>query len=62
MLVDGVTDVVSLSMVDIHPLPGLGAAEADYLIGLALVAGRRLILIDIDRLMAIRASQPVRAA
>lgn len=62
MLVDGVTDVVSLSMVDIHPLPGLGAAEADYLIGLALTAGRRLILIDIDRLMAIRASQPVRAA
>ena len=62
MLVDSVTEVVSLSTVDIHPVPDPGAAEADYLIGLALAAERRLILIDIDRLMAIRTSEPVRAA
>ena len=62
MVVDEVGDIVRLAPADIRPVPGLGKVEADYLIGLALAAGRRLILIDIDRLMAIRASQPVRAA
>ncbi len=62
MLVDEVGDIVSLAMGDIHPLPGLGAVEADYLIGLGLAAGRRLILLDIDRLMAIRPAHPGQAA
>ncbi|OYO30010.1 chemotaxis protein CheW [Janthinobacterium sp. PC23-8] len=62
MLVDEVGDIVSLGNGNIHPLPGLGTVEADYLIGLGLAAGRRLILLDIDRLMAIRPTHPVQAA
>lgn len=62
MLVDAVTGVVSLAGLDIHPVPGAGAVEADYLIGLGLVAERRLILIDVERLMAIRTSQAAPAA
>jgi purine-binding chemotaxis protein CheW len=56
MLVDGVTDLVSLAPHQIRPIAGLGGApgQADYLIGLGEVAGRRLILVDIDKLMAIR--------
>jgi purine-binding chemotaxis protein CheW len=62
MVVDGVTDIVSLAASDIAAVPGLGAAEADYLLGLGTVAGRRLILVDIDRLMAIRSPGPMQAA
>ena len=62
MVVDEVGDVVRLAPSDIEPLPGVGAVEADYLIGLGLAAGRRLILVEIDRLMAIRGGQPVQAA
>ncbi|WP_219114278.1 chemotaxis protein CheW [Janthinobacterium sp. UMAB-56] len=62
MVVDGVTDIVSLASGDIAAVPGLGEAEADYLLGLGTVAGRRLILVDIDRLMAIRSPSPMQAA
>ena len=62
MVVDGVTDIVSLAPADISAVPGLGEAEADYLLGLGTVAGRRLILVDIDRLMAIRSPSPMQAA
>lgn len=62
MVVDGVTDIVSMAPGDIAVVPGLGAAEADYLLGLGTVAGRRLILVDIDRLMAIRSPSPLQAA
>lgn len=57
MVVDGVTDVVTLSAQQIRPIPGLnaGAGEAAaYLLGLGEVGGRRLILVDIDSLMSIR--------
>ena len=62
LLVDEVHDIVSLPTADIHPVPGVGALEADYLIGLGVAHGRRLILVDIDRLMAIRSANPVRVA
>ena len=62
MVVDGVTDIVSLAASDIAAVPGLGAAEADYLLGLGTLAERRLILVDIDRLMAIRSPGPMQAA
>ena len=58
MVVDGVTDIVSLAPADITPVAGLGVAEADYLLGVGVVDGRRLILVDIDRLMAIRLPNP----
>ena len=62
MVVDGVTDIVSLAPADIATVPGLGEVEADYLMGLGMVSGRRLILVDIDRLMAIRRPSPMQAA
>ncbi len=55
MVVDGVTDIVTLSNSDIHPIPGSGPeGKVDYLLGLGEVNGRRLILVDIDKLMSIR--------
>ena len=55
MVVDGVTDIVTLSNRDIQPIPGAGAENpVDYLLGLGAVGGRRLILVDIDKLMSIR--------
>lgn len=53
MVVDGVTDIVHLAPSDIVPVPGLVQA-VDYLLGLGEVDGRRLILVDIDKLMSIR--------
>ncbi|WLI87447.1 chemotaxis protein CheW [Massilia sp. R2A-15] len=55
MVVDGVTDVVSLENAQIRAIPGAeGQCAVDYLIGLGECEGRRLILIDIDKLMSIR--------
>lgn len=54
MVVDGVTGVVSLHPDQIAPVPGVECVEAGYLIGLAHLEQRRLILVDIDRLMSVR--------
>jgi purine-binding chemotaxis protein CheW len=54
MVVDGVTGVVSLAPEQVSPVPGADRAEVDYLIGLGQVGTRRLILVDIDRLMSVR--------
>ena len=57
MVVDGVTDVVKLSPGQISPLPvepGAGEDGCDYLMGLGEIDGRRLILVDIDKLMSIK--------
>jgi purine-binding chemotaxis protein CheW len=57
MVVDGVTDIVALAPADIHAIPGAsGDSDVDYLLGLGEIDGRRLILIDIDKLMSIRKS------
>ena len=53
MVVDGVTDVVTLTLDQISPIPGANGGAIDYLIGLGVTGGRRLILVDIDRLMSI---------
>ena len=55
MVVDGVTDIVSLAQEQILPIPG--AANVDYLLGVGEVDGRCLIVVDIDKLMAIRKIQ-----
>lgn len=53
MVVDSVSDVITLNAEQIKPAPELGAAlGADYLIGLGTVEQRMLILVDIDRLMS----------
>ena len=53
MVVDGVTDIVALTKAAITPVPGT-PEPFDYLLGRGEVDGRRLILIDIDKLMSIR--------
>lgn len=54
MVVDAVTDIVAIGADAIRPIVGAGA-EAGYLLGLGEVDGRRLILVDIDRLLSDRA-------
>jgi purine-binding chemotaxis protein CheW len=54
MVVDGVTGVVNLHPDQIAPVPGVECTQADYLIGLAHMGPRRLILVDIDRLMSVQ--------
>ena len=55
MVVDGVTGVVTLAPEQIAPVPG--AQEVDYLIGLAQAGERRLILVDIERLMSVQRTE-----
>ena len=54
MVVDGVTGIVSLAPEQVEPVPGIDQAQVDYLIGLGYEGTRRLILVDIDRLMSVR--------
>ena len=54
MVVDAVTGVVTLHPDQIAPVPGAECIDAGYLIGLAQKGERRLILVDIDRLMSVR--------
>ena len=60
MVVEQVNDIVRLAPSQIVPLPG--AREADYLIGMGVLGERRLVLVDIDRLMSLAPKQPKRAA
>jgi len=53
MVVDSVSDVITLSPEQIKPAPEIGVAlHTDYLIGLGTIDERMLILVDIDRLMS----------
>jgi purine-binding chemotaxis protein CheW len=53
IVVDGVSDVISLAAGDIRPAPKMGAAlEADFLLGIGAVDGRMLLLLDIEGLMS----------
>lgn len=53
MVVDSVSDVITLSAEQIKPPPEMGAAlDTDYLIGLGTLDERMLILVDIDKLMS----------
>ncbi|WP_082547796.1 MULTISPECIES: chemotaxis protein CheW [Massilia] len=52
MVVDSVSDVVTLTPDQIKPAPDLGATvSGDYLRGLATVGERMLIMLDIDKLL-----------
>jgi purine-binding chemotaxis protein CheW len=53
MVVDSITGVVTLDLDKISPIPGSDGGRIDYLIGLGESNGRRLILIDIEKLMSI---------
>lgn len=53
MVVDSVSDVITLPPEQIKPAPEMGTAlNTDYLIGLGTLEQRMLILVDIDRLMS----------
>lgn len=53
MVVDSVSDVISLTPDQIKPAPDMGSSlNGDYLIGLGTIEERMLILIDIDKLMS----------
>ena len=52
MVVDSVSEVLTLSPEQIKPAPEMGAVlDTDYLIGLGTLDERMLILVDIDKLM-----------
>jgi purine-binding chemotaxis protein CheW len=53
MVVDSVSDVVTLADEQVRPAPEMGTtADGDYITGLGTVGERMLILLDIDRLMS----------
>ncbi len=53
MVVDSVSDVITLNAGEVKPAPEMGTAfNTDYLIGLGTLDERMLILIDIDKLMS----------
>jgi purine-binding chemotaxis protein CheW len=53
MVVDGVSDVISLTPEQIHPKPEFGSSlDTQYLTGLGTVNERMIILVDIERLMS----------
>lgn len=55
IVVDGVSDVVSLAADAVKPAPEFGSAlDTRYILGLANLGEQLLILVDIDRLMGSR--------
>jgi purine-binding chemotaxis protein CheW len=53
MVVDSVSDVMTLAASQVHAAPEVGTAlDTQYLIGLGTLDERMLILVDIDRLMS----------
>lgn len=53
IVVDSVSDVITLNAGQIRPAPEMGTAfNTDYLVGLGTLDERMLILIDIDKLMS----------
>jgi purine-binding chemotaxis protein CheW len=53
MVVDSVSDVMTLSPEQVKPAPEIGTVfDTDYLIGLGTIGERMLILVDIDKLMS----------
>jgi purine-binding chemotaxis protein CheW len=55
VVVDGVSDVISLSSDDIKPPPEFSSTfDTQYLLGLGTTEGRMLILVDIEKLLGSR--------
>ena len=53
IVVDSVSDVITLSSEQVKPAPELGmAVDKNYLIGLGVLGESMLILLDIDKLMS----------
>ncbi|MEM8512140.1 purine-binding chemotaxis protein CheW [Massilia sp. MP_M2] len=60
MVVEGVTGIVHVRPEAVQAVPG--DAGASYLIGIARIDGRCVVLIDIDGLMSLSPRRPLRAA
>ncbi|MCE7914101.1 MAG: chemotaxis protein CheW [Nitrosomonas sp. PRO4] len=55
IVVDGVSDVITLRQEQMRPTPGLGSIiDTEYIMGLGTIDERMLILIDIEKLMGSR--------
>ncbi|MBX9895911.1 MAG: chemotaxis protein CheW [Nitrosomonas sp.] len=53
IVVDGVSDVISLESEQIRPTPELGSViDTEYIMGLGTIDDRMLIMIDIEKLMS----------
>jgi purine-binding chemotaxis protein CheW len=53
MVVDSVSDVITLAPEQVKPAPEMSATlNTDYLRGLGIIDGRMVILVDIDQLMS----------
>jgi len=53
IVVDGVSDVLTLEAEQMRPTPGFGSViDTEYIMGLGTVEERMLILIDIEKLMS----------
>lgn len=52
IVVDSVSDVVTLADEQIRPAPDMGTTDDDYITGLGTVGERMLIMLDIDMLMS----------
>jgi purine-binding chemotaxis protein CheW len=53
IVVDAVSDVISLEQEQLRPTPGMGSIiDTEYIMGLGTLDERMLILIDIEKLMA----------
>lgn len=53
VVVDSVSDVITLTAGQVKPVPEMGAAvNADYMVGVGALDERMIILVDIDKLLA----------
>ncbi len=53
IVVDGVSDVITLTPEQLHPVPGFSSAiDNDHLLAIGSVQSRMLILLDIEKLMS----------
>jgi purine-binding chemotaxis protein CheW len=50
-VVDGVSDVIDVSVSDVKPAPELDQVSTEFIEGLAAVSGRMVMLLDIDKLI-----------
>lgn len=52
VVVDSVSDVISLTSAQIKPAPGMGAVSTGHLIGLGTLGERMVILVDIEKMLS----------
>ncbi|MBI5429691.1 MAG: chemotaxis protein CheW, partial [Nitrosomonadales bacterium] len=63
MVVDGVSDVITLKAAEIKPAPEFGSGlDTKYLQGLGTADGRMIILVDIEKLMTSRDMELIESA